>query len=114
MYRLNAARSRALRALRDADTARTQSSASRDLADAMERAHSALAAAAVTPQQASAHAAIVRALENARHGYARMADAAATRRRTIYDAGRRQALEAEAALARALLNLRALGYEVRR
>ncbi len=100
--KLNAARSKQTRALRQAKTARGQAKAANQLAGAYRDAARTLASTQVSPELAARNARVIRALRQASEAYTRLAAAARNANEGAYRAASRQVAAAEQDLRRAL------------
>jgi hypothetical protein len=108
--RLAADRTHAQKQLRAARTSPAQVAPARAVATAYDRAAKAVDRAAPGPLEARAQPALRAALVRARDAYRGLAQAAKTRSR--YDSARKAAARADAAVAAAVKDLQALGYDV--
>jgi serine/threonine protein kinase len=100
--KLNAARSKQTRTLRQAKTARGQAKAASALAGAYGSAARTLASTQISPELAARNARVVRALRQASAAYTRLAAAARGANKGAYRAASRQVAAAEQDLRRAL------------
>jgi serine/threonine protein kinase len=105
--RLNSARSRQVRDLRDAKTQAGQAKAARALADSYRRARRSLEGVSVSPAVRSAGNSVRASLARTEAAYGRLAAAARNGNSQAYSAARKAVRGGEAALERALRQVRA-------
>jgi serine/threonine-protein kinase len=108
--RFDRQRSKAQRALRRAKTPVGQARAAGEVAFAYQRAARALGPVIPGPLETRAHRRLRRALADGYVSYAKLSGAAGAGRRGSYASARRAAVAADAAVRRALADLRELGY----